>query len=64
MKNKERIKILENRVDQLEKDLKLQKWIVDSLLTLQGMKKTGANAIRPFEPVKLEVCPSIKCERE
>lgn len=54
MKNKERIKILEKRVDQLEKDLKLQKWLADSILTLQRMKMTGENAVRPFEPVKLQ----------
>lgn len=62
MKKKEKIKMLENKVEQLEKDLSIQKFITSSILTLQGMKFTGSNSVKPFEPVKLEPSPKCKCE--
>lgn len=62
MKNKKRIKVLERKVEQLEKDLKIQKFITDSLLNVKIMKVTGSNAMKSFEPVKLETSPVCKCE--
>lgn len=62
MSKKDRIKDLERKMEQLEKDLKIQKWTIDSLLKLQTMGVTGANAVKPFEPVKLESSPVCKCE--
>lgn len=64
MKNKKRIMLLENKVEQLEKDLRLQKWMIENLLDLKGMRVTGTNSIKPLEPVRVESYGTCLCEVE
>lgn len=58
MKKKKRIEILEKKVEKLEKDLEIQKYLVNVIFAIKSIESSATNTLKPFEPVKLETFPT------